>query len=121
LAAEIDFAALADKQVLIVRGTTGREFLADAFRSRGIHVTQLAAYRRSAPEFSISVKRRLEQLLQSENDWVITSSEALRTLIFWCEQLTLDDAVAKSNINTLSFPTSVLPKQRRQWGFIPSL
>lgn len=117
LAAEIDFAALADKQVLIVRGTTGREFLADAFRSRGIHVTQLAAYRRSAPEFSISVKRQLEQLLQSENDWVITSSEALRTLIFWCEQLTLDDAVAKIQHQHIIVPHVRIAETAQALGF----
>lgn len=119
LAAEIDFAALADKQVLIVRGTTGREFLAEAFRSRGINVTQLAAYRRVAPEFSVSVKTQLEELLQlqSENDWVITSSEALRTLILWCEQLSVDNAVAKIQHQHMIVPHVRIAETAQALGF----
>ena len=117
LAAEIDFAALAGKQVLLVRGTTGREFLADAFRSRGVSVKQLAAYRRSAPEFSISVRTQLDALLQSDNDWVITSSEALRTLILWCGQLSGDNAVAKIQHQHLIVPHVRIAETAQVLGF----
>lgn len=117
LAAEIDFAALVSKQVLIVRGTTGREFLADAFRSRGINVKQLSAYQRVAPEFGASVKKQLQELLQSDNDWVITSSEALRTLISWCEQLSIDDAVAKIQHQHIIVPHVRIAETAQALGF----
>ena len=49
LFAELDLAALKGREVLIIRGDGGREFLADALRSAGVNVTQIAAYRRQAP------------------------------------------------------------------------
>jgi uroporphyrinogen-III synthase len=49
LLASLDLAALAGKRVLIVRGESGRELMADGFRAAGAEVTVVPAYRRSVP------------------------------------------------------------------------
>ncbi len=77
---ELDLEALRGKKVLIVRAETGRELLADRLRAAGIIVEQIAAYRRLAPALTAERVAALEALLQQDNDWVITSSEALRFL-----------------------------------------
>lgn len=91
----LDLNALRGKRVLIVRGETGRELLADALRGAGIDVVQVAAYRRNAPALDSTQQIRLKELANSENDWIITSSEALRNLIQMAQQVLGDDGVAK--------------------------
>jgi uroporphyrinogen-III synthase len=81
LLAALDMNALRGKRVLIIRGTTGREFLADALRGAGIDIVQVAAYQREAPPMDEVRRMQLSALANSENDWIITSSEALRNLI----------------------------------------
>jgi uroporphyrinogen-III synthase len=80
LLAALDLAALAGKQVLIVRGESGRELMADGFRAAGAEVTVVPAYRRSVPPLSEGLAAQLRTLLGQRNDWIITSSEALRGL-----------------------------------------
>lgn len=80
LAAVLDFEELAGKPVLIVRGESGREFLADALRRAHALVEQVAAYRRSAPPLDDQRREQLIRLLDDGADWVITSSEAVRNL-----------------------------------------
>jgi uroporphyrinogen-III synthase len=87
--------ALAGQQVLIIRGETGRELLADELRAAGVIVTQIAAYRRSAPRLDAMRREQLAQLIASPNDWIITSSEALRNLMQMVQQLTNGAGVAK--------------------------
>ncbi|WP_394779691.1 uroporphyrinogen-III synthase, partial [Undibacterium sp.] len=87
LLAVLDLQALKAGKVLIVRGETGRELLADALRAEGIAVTQIAAYRRQAPEFTAVRRNQLSAMLKQQNDWIVTSSEALRTLVEWARQL----------------------------------
>lgn len=77
---ELDTEALRGKKVLIVRAETGRELLADQLRAADIIVEQVAAYRRLAPALTPERMAELQALLQQDNDWVITSSEALRFL-----------------------------------------
>lgn len=91
----LDLDALRGKRVLIVRGETGRELLTDALRTAGAQVTQIAAYRRTAPEFDESRRTQLNRLLDSANDWIITSSEALRILRQMVEQLADTAAITK--------------------------
>ncbi len=76
----LDLDALRGRKALIIRAETGRELLADRLRAAGIEVDQVAAYRRGAPPLDESRRALLLQLLRQENDWVITSSEALRIL-----------------------------------------
>ena len=91
----LDLAALAGKQVLIVRGESGRELMADGLRAAGAIVTTVAAYRRSVPAMRADLRARLLSLLERDNDWIITSSEALRGLLALVGQLGTPDAVVK--------------------------
>jgi uroporphyrinogen-III synthase len=77
----LDVDRLRSGKVLILRGETGRELLADALREAGAQVEQVAAYRRSAVELTPTRAAELTRLLDSENSWIITSSEALHILM----------------------------------------
>ncbi|MBC7574438.1 MAG: uroporphyrinogen-III synthase [Herminiimonas sp.] len=81
LLAALDLPALAGSQVLILRGESGRELLADALCEAGAVVTQVAAYRRAAPLLDPACANRLRALLQAGCEWVVTSSEALQILV----------------------------------------
>lgn len=87
LLAALDLAALSGKRVLIVRGESGRELMADSFRAAGAEVTVVPAYRRSVPQLSPALAARLRSLLATPHDWIITSSEALRGLFSLLGQL----------------------------------
>jgi len=91
----LDLAALARREVLIVRGESGRELMADGLRAAGASVTTVAAYRRSVPELTPALRAQLLALLERDNDWIITSSEALRGLLALVGQLGAPEAVAK--------------------------
>lgn len=92
---ELDLEALRGKDVLIVRGETGRPLLSDALRAVGVQVTMLAAYRRAAPKFDDARRSELKRLLCCQNDWIVTSSEALRFFTQMVAQLDITDGVAK--------------------------
>ena len=77
----LDLPALRGKRVLIVRGDGGRDFLADGLRAAGAQVDFVTAYRRAVPALTPALRATLEQLLQHNHDWIITSSEALRGLL----------------------------------------
>ncbi|HEY6774131.1 MAG TPA: uroporphyrinogen-III synthase [Oxalicibacterium sp.] len=83
----LDLPALRGKDILIVRGETGRELLGDALRAAGARVTPVAAYRRVMPAFTEQRRRELKRLLDGQNDWIVTSSEALRFLAQMVAQL----------------------------------
>ncbi|MGX9218699.1 uroporphyrinogen-III synthase [Massilia varians] len=80
LLASLDLSAFAGRRVLIVRGESGRELMADTLRAAGAQVVPVAAYRRSVPPLSAALAAGLDALLAGPNDWIITSSEALRGL-----------------------------------------
>ncbi|GAC1415752.1 MAG: hypothetical protein NVSMB6_18100 [Burkholderiaceae bacterium] len=81
LLAVLDMAFLVGRRVLILRGESGRELLADALRAAGALVTQAAAYRRAAPAPDPGRMALLRELLLSHPEWIVTSSEALRILV----------------------------------------
>lgn len=83
----LDLAALRGRRVLIVRGEQGRELMADGLRAAGAEVTVVAAYRRAVPALTPALADQLRGLLAQSNDWIITSSEALRGLVGLLEQL----------------------------------
>jgi uroporphyrinogen-III synthase len=87
LLATLDLESLRGRRVLIVRGDSGRELLADGLRAAGIEVVPVAAYRRSVPLLTLELGATLRRLLAQEHDWIVTSSEALRGLLHLLEQL----------------------------------
>ena len=91
----LDLAALAGRRVLIVRGESGRELMADGFLAAGALVTTVAAYRRCVPVMSDALAATLHRLLSDPNDWIITSSEALRGLVALVQQLDPPETVSK--------------------------
>ena len=83
----LDLAALRGRRVLIVRGESGRELIADGLRAAGADVVVVAAYRREVPALTPALAATLQRLLAQQNDWIITSSEALRGLMLLLEEL----------------------------------
>jgi len=83
----LDLPALQGRKVLIVRGESGRELMADGLRAAGAEVEVVAAYRRAIPELTPELQARLSHLLAQQNDWIITSSEALRGLLDLLEKM----------------------------------
>ncbi len=77
----------------------------------------LSAYQRSAPEFDEQKKTELIHLLDTEHQWVITSSDALRTLVSWCSQLGAGDFVAKMQHQTIIVPHARIAEVAQQLGF----
>jgi uroporphyrinogen-III synthase len=115
----LDLDALRGKRVMIVRGETGRELLADALRAKGVEVVQVAAYRRAAPELDDARRLQLRQLMATENDWIVTSSEALRILMDMLRQLDDDkenDPVAKMQRQRLIVPHVRIAETARALG-----
>ncbi|TMS56773.1 fused uroporphyrinogen-III synthase HemD/membrane protein HemX [Imbroritus primus] len=86
LFARLDMASLQGKEVLIVRGNGGREWLADQLRAGGATVTIVEAYQRLAPQPSEADWAAVRAGLQGEGPvrerqaWLLTSSEAVRYL-----------------------------------------
>jgi uroporphyrinogen-III synthase len=62
---------MADKQVLIVRGETGRELLAETLVARGATIHYLEVYRRCLPAYD---DKRITEAMQA--DWVLVTSVA---------------------------------------------
>lgn len=100
----LDIDALRGRQVLIVRGESGRELLSDALRQHGVSVTQIAAYRRTAPQPNAAMLAQLQYLLDAQSDWIITSSEALRILLAMVERIAGEAGVAKMQQQHLVVP-----------------
>jgi len=117
LLAVLDPVTFAGKRILILRGDSGRELLADALRTAGAIVTQVAAYRRAAPAIDSNGLLWLRQLLYRGCEWVITSSEALRVLMQWAEQLECRPHV-DADLEKSVPPTDVAILQR-QTLFVP--
>lgn len=80
LYARLDVPSLAGREVLIVRGNGGREWLADQLREAGASVRTVEAYRRSVPVPDAAAWLALRAVLSSRHAWTLTSSEAVRNL-----------------------------------------
>ena len=121
LLAALDLPALANRSVLILRGESGRELLADALITAGVQVTQVAAYRRTAPSLDAAGAARLHHLLASGCDWIITSSEALQILVSMVEQAdsmqSAQDDVVKLKQQRLIVPHARIAETASALGF----
>ncbi|MFC3109645.1 uroporphyrinogen-III synthase [Undibacterium arcticum] len=113
----LDLDALRGREVLIIRGENGRELLGDALRAAGVRVTQVAGYRRTAPLLDAASQRQLRQLIDSDNDWIVTSSEALRILHQMTERYCGADSVAKLQQQQLIVPHARIAETAQQLGF----
>jgi uroporphyrinogen-III synthase len=112
----LDLAALAGRRVLIVRGESGRELMAEGFAAAGAEVTKVAAYRRRVPPLTDALAHTLRTLLAGPNDWIITSSEALRGLLELLDQLEPQTAVAKMQHQHLIVPHARIAETARALG-----
>ena len=117
LLAELDLDTLRGKRVLIVRGETGRELLADALRAHGVEVVPVAAYRRAAPVLDDARREQLLRLLNARGDWVITSSEALRILVVMVRKVAGEDGVVKMQQQHLIVPHVRIADTAKAMGF----
>jgi len=114
----LDLGALAGQQVLIVRGESGRELMADGLRAAGAIVTTIAAYRRSVPQLTPDLKQRLLSLLAQENDWIITSSEAMRGLLALIAEIGDPDVVVKMQQQHVIVPHARIAETAQALGLI---
>lgn len=117
LLAVLDLDQLKGKRVLIVRGESGRELLADALSAAGISVTQVAAYRRVAPALDDARRAQLLHLTASANDWIVTSSEALRNLVAMATEAGGTAAVARLQQQRLIVSHARIDETARALGF----
>jgi len=107
----LDGTPLAGRRVLVVRGETGRELLPDALRAAGAQVDTVAAYRRTLPALTPVLAATLQSLLVERNDWIITSSEALRGLVDLVRQLP-EDGAPGANVEKLQHQHLIVPHAR---------
>ena len=107
LLAELNLPALNGQKVLILRGESGRELLADALRAAGVDVIQVAAYRRSAVRLDAAGRARLQALLATDHDWILTSSEAVRNLVQMVEQV-----AGPAGLNRIQEQNIIVPHMR---------
>ena len=95
LYARLDVPSLSGREVLIVRGNGGREWLADQLREAGASVRTVEAYRRSVPVPDAAAWLALRAVLSSRHAWTLTSSEAVRNL----------DELARANLSPADLDT----------------
>lgn len=114
----LDKAALRGREVLIIRGESGRELLADELRAAGVCVTPVAAYRRCAPALDEQRRAQLARLHETPGDWIITSSEALRNLVEMVRETAGDAGVAKMQQQHLLVPHERIAETARLLGFM---
>ena len=116
LLAALDLDLVAGKPVLIVRGDSGRELIGDALRAAGAQVHTVTAYRRQVPAMTAELGNTLRRLLARQNDWIITSSEALRGLLDLVAQLDGGAAVVKMQHQHLIVPHARIAETARALG-----
>jgi uroporphyrinogen-III synthase len=113
----LDLDALRGKRVLVLRGETGRELLADALRAAQVEVVQVAAYRREAPVLDAARREQLLRLLDSESDWIVTSSEGLRVLMRMVGEVAGQDGIVKMQHNRMIVPHLRIQETAQVLGF----
>lgn len=70
-------------EVLVVRGESGRDWLADRLRAQGARIGFVTAYRRGPPQLDAAQRERLARVLlrPHEHAWLFSSSEAIDHLL----------------------------------------
>lgn len=118
LLAALDKSLLQGREVLIIRGESGRELLGDALRAAGAQVSTVAAYRRSAPALDAGQRAQLMRLIGRPCDWIVTSSEAMRNLVEIVGHAGGAAAVAKMQQQHLLLPHTRIVESARMLGFM---
>ena len=113
----LDLERLAGRRVLVVRGEGGRELLPDALRGAGALVETVASYRRAVPGLTPELADRLAGLLARPNDWIITSSEALRGLVSLVGQMETAELQTRLRQQRLIVPHARIIETARALGF----
>ncbi|NVM79182.1 uroporphyrinogen-III synthase [Duganella sp. SG902] len=110
----LDLPALRGQPVLIIRGESGRELMGDGLRAAGALVDIVPAYRRSVPALTPGLTATLRRLLAQQNDWIITSSEALRGLMGLLAEMDLrhPDAMQHNNVVAMQQQHLIVPHAR---------
>jgi uroporphyrinogen-III synthase len=110
----LDLAALQGRAVLIIRGESGRELMADGLRAAGAVVEVVPAYRRSVPPLTPALAATLRRLLARHNDWIITSSEALRGLCDLLAKLDIEypDGLQQNSVVLMQQQHLIVPHAR---------
>src|SRR5205823_4357196 len=117
LVRELDLPRLRGRRALIVRGTAGREWLADALRAQGVEVDQVAAYERRAPPLDADRRAQLGRLLAQDAAWLITSSEGLRNLLALARAYGGASTVAQLQRKSLFVPHPRIAETAQSLGF----
>ena len=110
----LDLDAIKGQRVLIIRGESGRELMGDGLRAAGALVDIVPAYRRSVPVLTPALAATLRRLLAQQNDWIITSSEALRGLCGLLAKLDLQhpDAMQHNSVVAMQQQHLIVPHAR---------
>jgi uroporphyrinogen-III synthase len=114
---ELNIELLREKSVLIVRGDAGRDFLSTKLGEHGVLVEHISAYQRRVPILDEVRKNCLNDLIKQNCDWILTSSEALKTLMRWSLQLASTDAVVNLQHQQLFVPHFRIAQIAKELGF----
>ena len=110
---ELDLPHLRGQQVLIVRGQHGREWLFEALQAAGVQAQQIASYQRLPA--SDELRENLQLALQQSHHWLITSSEALRSLMQMLEKM------QESSTPLSAVEVDIVAKMKQQHMIVPHL
>lgn len=114
---ELDLPALKGRDVVIFRAETGRELLSEALAAHAINVVKVASYRRFAPLLTSENSQQLMKLLLSKNDWVVSSSEALRVLVGMIKKVAGEASVVKLQQINLLISHQRIAETAEKYGF----
>lgn len=110
---------ISGKVVRIIRGTRGRELLAETLRARGAIVDYLSVYERQLPDYTTSELDNLEQQWRAGEVNVVTimSVESLQNLVRllpeWCASQLVDTPLVTP-------ATRVIKEAREQFPGLPA-
>lgn len=120
LEAQLDAGALQGRQVLIIRGNGGRDWLAERLRGAGAEVRAVEAYQRSVPTPGSMQWQAVRDGLKPgapPQAWLLTSSEAVRNLDEMARQALSPQELACLRQVQCIAPHARIAEQARALGF----
>lgn len=113
----LNLVGLQGQEVVIFRAETGRELLSEALLAQQIRVEKVVAYHRVMPALSEGNRQQLLRLLDQPACWIVSSSEALRTLESLALQSGGEAAVVKTHQINLWVSHYRIAQTARKSGF----